>query len=193
MRPAFLKVFKPKLAIAASLGFLCIFFLAKNLSAKATLTKNMAAYVWVYNKIHHTNPSANSEYLANIIVGTSRRLLNNDYKTGTCILKVESDFRIDVIGDDGVSSGISQIQLGSAKDSCVFLGLKDCSMHHIRHLISIPKYNILLSFGYLKFLIDRYHNTNKAVEAYNIGVLFIDNGGRNIAYLSKVQACVRQR
>jgi soluble lytic murein transglycosylase-like protein len=154
----------------------------------------MIAYSWVYKKISKSHGNSESSvFLANTIISTSEQLLNNNYKLGTCIIGVESSFKIGVKGDDGVSTGLSQIKEGAAKDACRYLGLNKCNTTHIRYLISKPRYNILLGLGYLSLLIHRYNDINKAIEAYNIGIKNIDAGGTNIPYLNKVKACVREK
>jgi hypothetical protein len=178
-----------QLALWASCALLFVLFFSSTTSVESNISQNMLDYVYLYEHISKVNniSSHKATFLANTILNTSKRLLGQDYRVGICIIQTESHFRINAIGDDGVSRGLSQIKLSAAKDACKYLGLPNCSQRHLKYLISVPRYNILLGMGYLSFLLHTYNDLDKAIQAYNLGMGRINSGLPNYDYLYKVK------
>lgn len=84
------------------------------------------------------------------------------------IIKTESNFREDVVADDG-GMGLMQLMPDTAKWSCEKLGLK----YDPEALLDAEE-NIKVGTYYISYLIGRFQNTDLAVVAYNGGLKNVD-------------------
>lgn len=182
------KILKP---IFIGLSIVFIVLISKGLSAQSSLTPKMKAYYWVSKKVQQFNPDIDVDLITNRILDLSDRLLDGNYKLSTCILATESGFR-NIIGDDGKSVGMGQLKISAAHDSCIFLGLNNCSQQHVSKLINNWFYNIELSIGYLSLLLNKANqNVTTVIQAYNRGLNAVNSGVKNFEYLKKVKSCMK--
>lgn len=101
---------------------------------------------------------------------------------------VESSYRVRIVHkDDGKhnSVGVCQVQLPTART----LGYKGTEKG-----LLLPSVNIHYAAKYLRKQLDRYHDVNKAVAAYNAGSYRTKNGiAVNQAYIKKVKKTWNER
>jgi len=167
---------------------LVLFIKSKEIDSKL-LDKNMDKYYWILN---HTKYTHNSSRISNYILDVSNRLLDNNYKLLTCILKTESDFNNFKTGDGGKAYGIGQMHEKAMIDSCKYLGLKSCEYSFLkRKVMKSTLFSIELSAGYLSFLYKHYKgDLDKTIMAYNAGMNNVKDNKFNMLYLKKVKKCI---
>lgn len=76
------------------------------------------------------------------------------------MIQKESSFRADVVGDNGKSFGLCQIQKQWHEDRMDKLGVDD---------LLDPYQNIMVAIDYLAELVNRYEDIDMALMAYNAG------------------------
>ncbi len=121
-----------------------------------------------------------------IITEALKQKVNTEIALG--IAYVESSFRTTVIGDDGRSFGLMQIQLATAKD----MGFKG----NKKQLLN-PKINVKYSIKYFKYMRKRTKSTEMALDAYNRGFNAIyhpyKGDWNNHPYVGKIKKYIKQK
>ena len=129
------------------------------------------AYLELEEAMRGLNPAVEAE-----IVGLFNVLLplyfeRSDFLWVVCHIFAESSFRSDVVGDNGRSIGLGQMQIRTA------------SMWNVsREQLLDPETNLRVSFEYLRRMKRRHGCIEKAIVAYNAGRII-----GNSAHLRKVR------
>lgn len=93
---------------------------------------------------------------------------NLDPRFIAAIIKMESDFRPDVIANDG-GMGLMQLMPDTAKEMC-----KEIGIDYSEKAVLDPATNIKLGCHHLSSLIQKYQNRHLATAAYNVGHTKVD-------------------
>lgn len=84
------------------------------------------------------------------------------------IIKVESNWQPNAIGDDGLAFGLMQVWLSTARER------SKLGNALTKEMLLKPSININQGVGYLREQYNRYRSWKKAVAAYNAGGYFVD-------------------
>lgn len=89
------------------------------------------------------------------------------------VIKAESNFNPDANSHKG-AKGLMQLMEDTAKDVAKKTELTN-SLDQITEMLGDPEVNIQLGTKYLSILLERYHNQEVALTAYNAGIGTVDN------------------
>lgn len=136
-----------------------------------------------------THPVMDTGLVAAMVEDINRAVFANWFAVADvmAIIEIESSFRPTVTGDDGVSFGLMQIQVPSARDRG-FVGPP-------RQLLEDPALNIRLGMSHLKWTFDylqdrfgRAPTIDEWIGGYNAGVGNVSRGFIPTSYVAKWRA-----
>lgn len=135
------------------------------------IEENLDDYFKLEETMRHLNPAVGSEIVGLFYALLPRYFERSDFLWVVCHIFVESGFRSDVVGDNGRSIGLGQVQERTAS----MWGVSRCQLFD-------PETNLRVSFNYLQRLRARYGSIQRAIVAYNAGRVI-----GNSAHLGRVR------